>query len=558
MTGNGSADQPGPGEVGGMVASGSGAVGTVASGVVAGGTVAAGHSAAADAAARILELGGNAFDAVLAAGFASVVCEPGFTSLGGGGFLLARSVEHGDTLFDFFVDTPGRGLNGDVLEPVFEEVVVNFAAADQVFHCGPGSVAVPGILAGYLHVHSRLATLPLREILAPAIELATSGVAVSPTQAVDFQLLSPILARTEASRSIFFPTGTLLAEGDILHNPDLGAFLDQLGGASPETFYRGEMARRFVEQIRSGGGLITLEDLARYRVIERKPLAVPYRGRTLMTNPPPTFGGALLGLALRRVQETVGGSDELGPTGPANRAAVADMTDPVARAAVLGAAMQSVDRDRAGGHPDVLAALAGDLGDDPLARPVATRGTTHVTVTDSFGNVASMTTSNGECSGDVISGTGITCNNMLGEDDLHPDGFHAAPAGERVASMMSPSIVVGASGDALLALGSGGSKRIRSALLQVLVAVLDGGVGLQDAVDAPRFHWNEDRFEVEPGLSEDVLDALGQVGPVNEWPSKSMYFGGVHAIGLGQGEVGQGGAGDARRGGAVRHVPRRG
>ncbi len=272
----------------------------------------------------------------------------------------------------------------------------------------------------------------------------------------------------------------------MLHNPDLGAFLDRLGSDPTATFYDGDLARHLVDQLGAGGGLLTLEDLAAYRVIEREPLRVRYRERTLLTNPPPTFGGALLGVALRRL-------DRHGDLPPAESPELA---------ALLAATMAGVDADRLAGHPEVIAALAGDLGDDPTARPQVNRGTTHVTVADAEGNVAAMTTSNGECSGDVIDGTGIACNNMLGEDDLHPDGFHAAPPGQRVASMMSPTFVLGPDGRHVdLALGSGGSKRIRSALLQVLVATIDHRTPLAEAIDAPRIHWDEDHLEVEPGLS---------------------------------------------------------
>lgn len=497
------------------------------------GIVAAGHIRAADAAASILALGGNAFDAIVAAGFASSVCEPGFTSLAGGGFLLARSAELGDVLFDFFVDTPGRGLPAGSVEPVFDEVAVDFGSATQTFHCGPGSVAVPGVLAGYLHVHRRLGRLPLATIVEPAVALARDGVEVTTTQSHDFALLAPILERTEASRAIFFPDGELLRAGDTLHNPDLSRFLHDLGADPEATFYTGPMAQRLVDQLGADGGLLTVADLAAFEVIERAPLRARYRDRTLLTNPPPTFGGALLALALERLEAD----------GPAPTASGPD------RARQLARTMAGIDRDRATGHPQVLAALRGDLGDDPMTRPVATRGTTHVTVADAEGNVAAMTTSNGECSGDVIAGTGICCNNMLGEDDLHPDGFHAAPAGVRVASMMSPTFVLSPGGDVELALGSGGSKRIRSALLQVLTATIDHGTDLEAAVLAPRIHWDTDHLEAEPGLDPAVLAALRADQRVNVWPAPSMYFGGVHAV-----APGRTGAGDPRRGGAVRIV----
>jgi gamma-glutamyltranspeptidase/glutathione hydrolase len=275
---------------------------------------------------------------------------------------------------------------------------------------------------------------------------------------------------------------------------------------------------------------LTVEDLAAYHVIERAPLRFSYRDRTLLTNPPPTFGGALLATALHRLERR----------GPAP-------ADPAAHAVALAQVMADIDADREASHPELMAALQGDIGDDPADRPVVNRGTTHVTVADAEGNIAAMTTSNGECSGDVIDGTGISCNNMLGEDDLHPDGFHTAPAGVRVASMMSPTFVLSPEGEVELALGSGGSKRIRSALLQVLTAVIDHDTDLEQAVLAPRIHWDTDHLEAEPNLAPDVLAALVAEQPVNVWPARSMYFGGVHAV-----APGRIGVGDPRRGGAVR------
>lgn len=498
------------------------------------GVVAAGHRATAEAGAAVLDAGGNAFDACVAAGFAAAIAEPGFTSLAGGGFLLARTADGMDALHDFFVDTPGGGLPDGAPEPVFEEVIVRFAAAEQSFHCGPGSIAVPGVLAGYLHVHGELGRLPLADVVAPAVHLATAGVEVSPSQAADIALLGPILTRTPAGRALFAPEGTLVGAGDRLRNPDLGAYLAALAADPTRTFYGGEGGRAFAAQVQAGGGLLTDEDLAAYRVVVREPLRVPYRGRTVLTNPPPTFGGALLGVALRRLERA-------GPLPPAGSPELAER---------LVEVMASVDADRADGHPEIAEALlAGLTGAERGPRPEATRGTTHVTVADVDGNVAAMTTSNGECSGDVVEGTGILCNNMLGEEDLHPDGFHAAPSGVRVGSMMAPTFVVDGAGAVVLAMGSGGSKRIRSALLQVLTAVVDHGSDLVTAVEAPRLHWDDDHVELEPGAPAPVVAALEDRWPVNTWPSRSLYFGGVHAA-----VPPATGAGDPRRGGAVRVV----
>ncbi|MEY2460423.1 MAG: gamma-glutamyltranspeptidase / glutathione hydrolase [Acidimicrobiaceae bacterium] len=478
------------------------------------GIVACGHEAVGDAAASVLQVGGNAFDACLAAGFAGAVAEPCFTSLGGGGFLLAHTSAGEQVLFDFFVDTPGRSLPASDRQPHFLPVNVSFLAADQLFHAGLGSVAVPGCLAGYLHVHARLGRLPLRAVVAPAVALARDGVRVDATQAEVLGLLAPILLRELESAAIFAPKGELLREGDRLTNPALASYLEWLaedeGAAS---FYGGTVADELVAQMKMGDGLVTADDLAAYAVIERTPSRSEYRGHTILTNPKPSFGGDLIALALS-LDEARGAPPEWHSAAHLE-AAVEVMID--------------VDRRR--------------------ATPGATKGTTQMTVVDGDGNVASMTTSNGETSGDVIPGTGVLLNNMLGEDDLHPEGFHASPAGERVASMMAPTLVLGHDGEVVLALGSGGSKRIRTAIVQVVAAIVGHGRELAEAVEAPRIHWDGDTVQVEPGLPPDTVSALRRRWTINEWPTRNLYFGGVHTV-----EPGKTGVGDPRRGGTARFV----
>jgi gamma-glutamyltranspeptidase/glutathione hydrolase len=179
----------------------------------------------------------------------------------------------------------------------------------------------------------------------------------------------------------------------------------------------------------------------------------------------------------------------------------------------------------------------------------ATKGTTQMTVVDADGNVASMTTSNGETSGDVVPGNGVVLNNMLGEDDLHPDGFHAGPPGHRVPSMMAPTLVLDPGGTVVLALGSGGSKRIRTAIGQVISAVVAHGRDLREAVEGPRVHWDGAVVQAEPGFPPTAVDALRRRWDVNEWPARNLYFGGVHAA-----QPEKIGVGDPRRGGTARLV----
>jgi gamma-glutamyltranspeptidase/glutathione hydrolase len=187
------------------------------------------------------------------------------------------------------------------------------------------------------------------------------------------------------------------------------------------------------------------------------------------------------------------------------------------------------------------------LADDIERRRKAARGTTHISISDHDGNVASMTTSNGEGAGCVVPGTGVMLNNMMGEDDLHPEGFHADEPGTRVSSMMSPAIVVGPDGSELV-VGSGGSKRIRTAILTVIdAATRPEPRSLASIVSAPRFHWDGDLVQLEPGLDEAVETALAATAPLNRWASLDLYFGGVHCV-----RPGVEAAGDPRRGGTTR------
>lgn len=469
------------------------------------GEVASGHAEVSAAAADVLREGGNAFDAALAAGFAACVAEPMFTSLGGGGFLLARTAAGDARLFDFFVDAPGRGLPPSALTPHFEPMTVHFPASDQSFNIGRGSVAVPGTLRGFLHLHARLGSLPLRRLVEPAGVLARQGVVLNEHQAYVQELLTPIVTLTAPGRAIYARAGRAPRAGDRVLNPELAAFLETLPADGDRDFYEGALACAMAREMRTGGGLLSEADLAAYRVVERAPLAGAYRGRGVLTNPAPAPGGALIARALALVE--------------ANSPVPAAWGEPQERLA-LAAAMQEVERTRL---------------------PPASGGTTHVSVADARGNVASLSLSNGEGSGYLAPGTGIMLNNMLGEDDLHPEGFHAMPPGERIGSMMSPTLVL-EEGRVRLALGSGGSKRIRSAIVQVVSAVLDGGLTLEAAVEAPRLHWDGEQLQLEPGLPAATRRALAERWPVNAWQARNLYFGGVHAV-----EPGKAAAGDPRR-----------
>jgi len=475
--------------------------------------VAAGNADTAAAAADVLRAGGNAVDAAVAAGFASAVTEPSLSSLGGGGFLLAAPAGGPERVLDFFVDSPGRGRPADRLVPSFLPVTLRFAGADQVFHAGWGSVAVPGCLDGYLHAARTLGRLPLAQVVAPAASLARHGTLVDAGQAQLLVLLRDILTLTPEGRQVFAPHGRLLRAGDRMRNPALGDLLDDVGCAAVTGV--ASLAGRLGDAADRAGGLLTADDLEAYAVHEREPLRASYRGASLAINPPPSFGG---GLVLR----ALAGLDDQPPQ---------------------DGSPASVVR---------LAAALIRMSEQHVVGPASVRGTTHVSVVDGEGSLASMTMSNGSCSGVFAPGTGIQLNNVMGESDLHPQGFSATPPGVRIGSMMAPTLLTTDDGTRT-ALGSGGSERIRSALLCSLTALVDRRATLAEAVDAPRLHWDRNVLQVEPGLPAEVLSALRSQRLVQEWQRRDLYFGGVHAVShRADGTVDA--AGDARRAGAVELV----
>ena len=450
--------------------------------------VAAGNPATVAAATAVLRRGGNAVDAALAAGFAAAVAEPTLTSLGGGGFMLVRSVGV-DTLHDFFVDAPGRGQPVGDREPHFTPVTVSFSGADQIFHAGYGSVAVPGVLDGYLTAFRRYATLPLNDLVAPAQKLATEGVGLTASQQEVFGLLRDILSLTPEAHQTY---GAVLTDG-VLVNPSYAEFLSQVSRELPSGWRDAPGKAALLEQMNAHHGLLSAKDLDAYQVVDRLPRRQTFRGATVTSNPAPSFGGSIVAAALTEIGAEAKSANETGR---------------------LVAAMK---------------ALSEATSSAKSSGPQSSAGTTHISVIDADGMAVAMTTSNGSCSGVMVPDTGVQLNNVMGEEDLHPEGFHATEPGTRIGSMMAPTLLDLPDGT-LVALGSGGSERIRSALLRVIVALVDGGYPLQEAVNAPRIHHDGATIHVEPGVRSHTLAALTDLAPVRAWPARNLYFGGVHAV----------------------------
>lgn len=476
----------------------------------------------------MLRAGGNAFDAIVAGAFASTFAEPTMASLAGAGFVLARTSSGEEILFDFIAAAPGRAhprppADGD---RDFYPVDILFGDIPQEFTIGLGSAAVPGTLKGLVHVHRRLGRLPLAEVVAPAIHAARAGTVITPFGSDSLQLMLPVLRASPAGAALFLDDGRVLAAGRPHRNPEMADFLETLP-RDPRGFYGGDHAETIERDMIEGGGLMTRADLEQYQVVERRPLSVAHRGRRVLTNPPPALGGSLMALRLLLREEA-----------DPSRGAWGSRAHVTATARALERAVRLWGGETAPRDPARAKLLEGVRA--PLVHAV--QGTTHLNASDAEGNVAALSMSNGSGSSYFLPGTGIHFNNMMGEVDLHPAGFHTSEPGDRVASMMSPTLLL--DGDQVLAaLGSGGSNRIPSAVFQVASSLLDLGLPPDEASNFPRMHFDGERLQVEPGFPEEAMAALAEEWEVALWPERNLYFGGVHVVAPREGRFG----GDRRR-----------
>jgi len=514
-----------------------------------GGAIAAGHVVSAEAGAAVLAAGGNACDALVAAGLASWVAEPTLTGPCGGGFLVYRDAASGRVaVLDFFAAAPG--LDGRRPARPMDAWDVEFGTAVQRFWFGVGSCAVPGTAAGLGAAHRRWGAMPWAALVAPAIELAATGVVVSEQQAVVARILAGILTSTAGARDVFAPAGALVQAGDVQPQPALGRTLARLAEHGVDDLYRGGLAAEVAGFFAEEGGTLGAADLAAYRVISRRPLVGRYRDVGLVTNPPPSSGGTLLGHALA-VQDRLPppahplGLDAARTLAVVLREAERRRTPAFARALRRGGARRLLDDE----HVSAAAASAArELtgGPEPVVVGHAPHGTTHISVVDARGNAAAMTCSTGCGSGVFVGDTGLHMNNMLGEEDL--TGGRPLPPGARLTSMMTPALLTWPDGTEAV-VGSSGSARIRSALQRVVTALVDHGCDPREAIDLPRVHPSAAGLDCEHGFPDEVLEALAAVGePVVRWPDRNVYFGGTQVARRRRGGALEA-AGDPRRGG---------
>jgi gamma-glutamyltranspeptidase/glutathione hydrolase len=312
--------------------------------------------------------------------------------------------------------------------------------------------------------------------------------------------------------------------------------LDRLGQEGPGFLYTGDVGEAISDWVLERGGLITRSDLANYEVVEREPVSATYRAREVVTNPPPSAGGILIIYALELLERVQRAGDLRALVEVMNQANTA----------------RSEEFVRCLHRPGMAERLVGVENIDRMASRVLSKlgSTTHIAVLDELGGCASVTCSNGSGSGVAVPGTGVHLNNMMGEQDLNPFGYHTYQPGYRMPSMMAPTVVTSDERPEIV-LGSAGSNRIRSAILQTIVNVVEHDMGLTEAVASPRMHLEGLAIDAEPGIDASALASLQADGwPVRRWEQQNLFFGGVQACGFDRRTDTMVGAGDPRRGGA--------
>jgi gamma-glutamyltranspeptidase/glutathione hydrolase len=507
------------------------------------GMVVAEEPLAADVGVAVLRSGGNAVDAAIAVGFALAVTHPFAGNIGGGGFMLIRFADGRSTFIDFRERAPGKAARDMYLDASGNPTKESYE--------GWRSSGVPGTVRGLELAHAKYGSRKWADLLAPAIDLAQHGFPVSYAAAESFRAEGKSLAASPESKRIFLNNGAYFKPGEILRQPELSRTLARIARNGAPEFYQGETARIFAEEMARHGGLITEADLRDYKALERKPLEGEYRGYHILSAPPPSSGG--IGL-LQMLGMLEGSGYERSGAGSA--ASIHYVAEVMRRF--------FADRSQYLGDPDATPVPVASLLDpayirqrratiDPArATPSAmvlpglerreSAETTHYNVVDAQGNAVAVTYTINLSYGNGITvpRLGFLLNNEM--DDFSakpgvPNAFgllqgkaNAIAPGKRPLSAMTPTMIT-RDGNFFMALGAPGGPRIITAVLQVILNVIDFGMNVQDAVDAPRFHhqWQPDTLRLERAISPDTAALLRDRGHTLDY-SPGVVLARVEAI----------------------------
>ena len=498
------------------------------------------HALASQVGVDIMHAGGNAVDAAVATGFALAVVHSPAGNIGGGGFMLIRMADGQTHFLDYREKAPAAATRDMYLDA--QGNVIEGAS-----EFGYKSIGVPGSVAGMVYAEQKYGKLTLKQVMGPAVKLAREGFALTWGEAAD--LHDSYLAKFPESHRVFQRNGDYYKPGEIFRQPDLARTLERIAD-NPDDFYHGALARELAAAMQKGGGLITVDDLAHYEVKEREPVHGTYRGYDLISAPPPSSGGTVLieslnileGYDLAKIESR--SAESIHFTVEAFRRAFFDRAEfmgdpdfsktPVAQLVdkkYAAAWRESIDPARATPSQDLRRpAVFSELeqyaaAHHPAIAPRESNHTTHYSVVDAEGNAVSVTTTINDWFGSRVTadGLGFLMNDEMDDFSAKPgvpnsDGLiqgaaNAIGPGKRPLSSMTPTIVVH-NGKTVMVLGSPGSSKIITTVANILMGVVDYGMNIQEAVNAPRFHnqWQPDVVNVEKWFSPDTLNTLRKVG----------------------------------------------
>ncbi len=513
------------------------------------GMVASHNALSSEITAEIMEKGGNAIDAGAALGFALAVTLPRAGNVGGGGFMLVHVAKENKTIAIDFRETAPAASHKDM----FFDEDGNVAAMDPSYRFSHKSSAVPGSVAGLAHIVEKYGTMTLAEVLEPAIRLARDGIIVTYDLAADLARSDRLKNNPAALRKFYKPDGSNYEVGELFKQPDLAWTLSEIAEHGVEAFYSGSVAEKIVADMEAHNGLITMEDLENYKVIEREPVRGTFRGFDIAAIPAPSSGGTHV-IQMLNILENF----PLKEMGPGSADAIHVTTEAMKLA--------YADRSKYLGDPDFVSVPTETMVSKDYAKALAAKismdratpsekiapgnlaiyesdETTHYSVVDNEGNMVgnTYTLMFSFGSGVVIEGTGILMNNNMGNFTLRPDIPDAfgllgsennmiSPL-RRPVSSMSP-VLVSKDGEAFLMTGTPGGSRIISANMQTVLNVLEYGMNIGDATVAPRIHhqWFPDRLMLESGISPDTVRLLRQKGHNINFNENSAAMGSMQSV----------------------------
>lgn len=492
------------------------------------GMVVSQNAIASGVGAAILRRGGNAVDAAVAIGFALAVTLPRAGNIGGDGFMLVHDAKTGEQVFfDFRSVAPKAATLAMYIDNQGKEA--------SIASRGYLAPSVPGTVAGLAMAHKRFGKLAWKDVVAPAIALARDGVALTPDEAFVFSWGKERLSTSAAAKAAYYrPDGSLYRAGEILRQPDLAWTLTQIAERGADGFYKGPVAERFAADMKAHGGLITRDDLASYRAVERKPLRGTYRGLEVVTAPPASAGGATLLNMLNILEgfdlKSYGAGSaqalhimaETMKLGYADRYRFLGDTDFVT-APVRGFISKAYAQERAKLIDPAKPTPAQQLRAGDPAR-FESPSTTHFSVADADGNVVSTTYTLGADfgSGVMIAGTGVLLNNQMNNFDHEnaakalregtPPPLNAMAPGKRMLSTMMPTMIF-KDGKPWLVTGTPGGSTIIDTVLQIVVNVVDFKLNVEEATHQPRIFQDTGKtLRVEPNFNPDTVRLLGTMG----------------------------------------------